>query len=193
MEWLGYEKLRTTHTFLLDMVTMNDRHCLCISRPGFWRFFRKSTKSLDTCSVSKLAWRLTEGLGVLASCVSGETVRETCKSRFCLKLHKAPKRFKQSEHWCCFNGLPFLGGVRDDGLKNFLTVVTFRVFSLVFFSSNLEKGPREACPVWGGVDWEWAWLCTPWLLAYAASSSRCNLKSGKMNMAAINKSAKSTS
>lgn len=43
------------------------------------------------------------------------------------------------------NVVPFLGAVRDEGLKNFFTVVTFRVFSLVFFSSNLEKGPREAC------------------------------------------------
>lgn len=75
------------------------------------------------------------------------------------------------------NVRPFLGGVRDEGLKNFLTVVTFRVFSLVFFSSNLEKGPREACPGCGcgAVDWEWDWVCAPWLLAYAASSSRCSL------------------
>lgn len=69
-----------------------------------------------------------------------------------------------------------MGAVRDEGLKNFLTVVTFRVFSLVFFSSNLEKDPSEACPgcACGAVDWEWDWA--PWLLAYAASSSRCNLE-----------------
>lgn len=56
--------------------------------------------------------------------------------------------------------VPFLEEVRDDGLKNFLTVVTLRVFSLVFFSSNLEKGPSEDWD-WdwaeGGVDWAWAW------------------------------------
>lgn len=68
---------------------------------------------------------------------------------------------------------PFLEAVRDEGLKNLLTVVTLRVFSFVFFSSNLEKGPREACPgcCCAAADWE----CAPWLLAYAASSSRCNL------------------
>lgn len=74
---------------------------------------------------------------------------------------------------------PFFGGVRDDGLKNFLTVVTFRIFSLVFFSSNLEKGPREAwlgCRCGAAAGWECACVCGPWLLAYAASSSRCNLK-----------------
>lgn len=61
--------------------------------------------------------------------------------------------------------LPFLGAVRDEGLKNFLTVVTLRVFSLVFFSSNLEKGPREAWLCWacGGVACAWDWA--PWLLA----------------------------
>ena len=55
--------------------------------------------------------------------------------------------------------IPFLEAVRDEGLKNFLTVVTLRVFSLVFFSSNLEKAPREACPVCGcdAAGWEWDW------------------------------------
>lgn len=81
--------------------------------------------------------------------------------------------------------VPFLGAMRVDGLKNFFTVVTLRIFSLVFFSSNLEKGAREAGPC-GGVDWAWGWggawlwgpwLGGPWLLAYAASSSRCNLSS----------------
>lgn len=69
--------------------------------------------------------------------------------------------------------------MRDDGLKNFLTVVTFRVFSLVFFSSNLEKGPREAwpcCRCGATADWGWDCVCAPWLLAYAASSSRCSLE-----------------
>ena len=79
-----------------------------------------------------------------------------------------------------FNVIPFLGAVREEGLKNFFTVVTLRVFSLVFFSSNLEKGPIEACPGrgCGAVDWEWDCVCATWLLAYAASSSRCSLVPG---------------
>lgn len=48
--------------------------------------------------------------------------------------------------------VPFLGVLRDEGLKNFFTVVTFRVFSLVFFSSNLENGAREECPVCDAAD-----------------------------------------
>lgn len=71
--------------------------------------------------------------------------------------------------------VPFLGVLRDEGLKNFFTVVTFRVFSLVFFSSNLENGAREECPGCDAADWAWGWGWTPWLLAYAASSSLCNL------------------
>ncbi len=53
----------------------------------------------------------------------------------------------------------FLGAVREEGLKNFFTVVTFRVFSLVFFSSNLEKVEREGWE-WdcGGWVWEELWL-----------------------------------
>lgn len=35
--------------------------------------------------------------------------------------------------------LPFLAPVLEEAVKNFFTVVTFRVFSLVFFSSNFEK------------------------------------------------------
>lgn len=64
--------LMSYKTFLLDILTMKARHCLWISRPGFWRFFKKSTKSLVTWSVSKLAWRLMDGLGVLPSWVSDE-------------------------------------------------------------------------------------------------------------------------
>lgn len=60
-------RFRVQQTFLLDMFIMKARHCLWISRPGFWRFFRNSTKSLDTWSVSKLAWRLMDGLGDLPS------------------------------------------------------------------------------------------------------------------------------
>lgn len=69
--------------------------------------------------------------------------------------------------------LPFLGVRDEELLKNFFTVVTFRVFSLVFFSSNLEKGPRD-----GGAGCVWdaaAWDCVPWVMAKAASSSRCSL------------------
>jgi hypothetical protein len=55
--------------------------------------------------------------------------------------------------------LPFLDPALEEALKNFFTVVTFRVFSLVFFSSNLEK-VRDWAP----------WLL--WLLAKASSSSR---------------------
>lgn len=158
---------------------MNARHCLWISRPGFWRFFKNSTKSLDTWSVSKLAWRLTDGLVVLPSWVSDEqekhlenkilNIHPLCVCTLC--LHEALK----PSVVCYAIFIPFLEAVRDEGLKNFLTVVTFLVFSFVFFSSNLEKAPREACP--GGVVWEW--VCTPWLLAYAASSSRCNLEPWK--------------
>lgn len=63
---------RGQQTFLLDMFTRKARHCLWISRPGFCRFFKNSTKSLDTWSVSKLAWRLMDGLGVLPSGVSDQ-------------------------------------------------------------------------------------------------------------------------
>lgn len=35
--------------------------------------------------------------------------------------------------------LPFFDPTLDEALKNFFTVVTLRVFSLVFFSSNLEN------------------------------------------------------
>ena len=72
------------------------------------------------------------------------------------------------------SAVPFLGAMRVEGLKNFFTVVTLRIFSLVFFSSNLEKGAREAWPC-GGVDWargcgwdwdwDWDWDGGPWLLA----------------------------
>lgn len=58
-------------------------------------------------------------------------------------------------------------------------MVTFRVFSLVFFSSNLEKGPSEAwpcCRCGATADCGWDCVCAPWLLAYAASSSRCSLE-----------------
>lgn len=57
--------------------------------------------------------------------------------------------------------IPFLGAVREEGLKNFFTVVTLRVFSLVFFSSNLENVARE-CWEWdcGGWVWEELWLLT---------------------------------
>lgn len=58
------------------MFIMKARHCLWISRPGFWRFFRNSTKSLDTWSVSKLAWRLMDGLGDLPSWDSVAEVRK---------------------------------------------------------------------------------------------------------------------
>ena len=61
-----------------------------------------------------------------------------------------------------------MGAMRVEGLKNFFTVVTLRIFSLVFFSSNLEKGARAAL-AWGGVDWARGrgpgWLEGPWLLA----------------------------
>lgn len=54
-------------TFLLDMLSRKLRHCLWISRPGRCMLFRKSTKSFDTWSESKLAWRLVDGLLVFTS------------------------------------------------------------------------------------------------------------------------------
>lgn len=59
--------------------------------------------------------------------------------------------------------LPFFDPTLEDALKNFFTVVTSRVFSLVFFSSNLEN-VRDWAP----------WLL--WLLAKASSSSRWSLQ-----------------
>lgn len=164
-------------TFLLDMLTKNARHCLCISLPGFCRFFKNSTKSLDTWSVSKLAWRLIDGLGVLLSWVSDGNQQEMNKEKNVRpwSSSKIYSTYFSTMHCTCNDVIPFLGGVRDEGLKNFFTVVTLRVFSLVFFSSNLEKGPREVWPECCAGDWPWDWVCTPWLLAYAASSSRCNL------------------
>lgn len=58
----------------------------------------------------------------------------------------------------------------EEVLKNFFTVVTFRVFSLVFFSSNLEKGPRDGsagCVCGGAAAWTGArdWACVLWLMA----------------------------
>lgn len=41
--------------------------------------------------------------------------------------------------------LPFLAPALEEAVKNFFTVVTFLVFSLVFFSSNLEK-VRDCAP-----------------------------------------------
>lgn len=35
--------------------------------------------------------------------------------------------------------LPFFDPTLEEALKNFFTVVTLRVFSFVFFSSNLEN------------------------------------------------------
>lgn len=67
---LNIREFWAQQTFLLDMLTIKALHCLWISRPGFWRFFKKSIKSLDTWSVSKLAWRLMDGLVVFPSWVS---------------------------------------------------------------------------------------------------------------------------
>lgn len=47
--------------------------------------------------------------------------------------------------------LPFLAPALEEAVKNFFTVVTFLVFSLVFFSSNLEK-VRDCAP------WVLLWL-----------------------------------
>lgn len=57
----------------------------------------------------------------------------------------------------CYVGgiIPFFEVRDEEVLKNFFTVVTFRVFSLVFFSSNLEKGPRDGGA--GGACDAWAW------------------------------------
>lgn len=64
-------------TFLLDMFMMKTRHCLWISRPGLLRVFKKSIKSLDTWSASKLEWRLMEGLMVLPSWLSATEEAQT--------------------------------------------------------------------------------------------------------------------
>lgn len=45
-------------------------------------------------------------------------------------VHKRKKEIRKS---------PFFDPTLDEALKNFFTVVTLRVFSLVFFSSNLEN------------------------------------------------------
>lgn len=59
--------------------------------------------------------------------------------------------------------IPFFEERDDEVLKNFFTVVTFRVFSLVFFSSNLEKGPRDGSAgcVCDAAAWAWAWAWEP--------------------------------
>lgn len=68
------------------------------------------------------------------------------------------------------NVLPFFGVRDEEVLKNFFTVVTLRVFSLVFFSSNLEKGPRDGSAgcVGRAVAWAWAWAWVwTWVWAWA--------------------------
>lgn len=85
--WFLVQDMRMVHlvqarggggaTFLLDMFMIKTRHCLWISRPGLWRVFKKSRKSLDTWSASKLEWRLMDGLMVLPSWVSGTEEAQT--------------------------------------------------------------------------------------------------------------------